>query len=272
MPASIVIELHAQNTGTLLNSNGLILHAAWFKGWAALDERQAAALHQNQEQIKPFTISPLMNLPADPFGVCHFKAGQKAWFRITALSDELTEHLNERIFTHQNPPIIQMANSRWLVEEIYTRTNEHLWAGHISYDSLLQVIQTSQPANQWTLEFATPMAINGNRFVYPFPAPESLVRSWLKKWLAFAPSELPADLPDLAREFLCIHHYQLHTELVRMRGQKWPGCVGQITFKDLGLPPEMRQSLDVLMQFSFFCGSGYKTTQGMGQTRLIKKE
>ena len=53
MPASVVIELRAQNSGSLLNSNGLILHAAWFKGWAALDENQAAALHQENQQIKP---------------------------------------------------------------------------------------------------------------------------------------------------------------------------------------------------------------------------
>jgi len=269
MPASVVIELRAQNKSSLLNSNGLILHAAWFKGWAALDENTADSLHQENQQVKPFTISPLIGLHADSNGVIHFNAGQAAWFRVTTLSDELTIHLHEWLNSLNDHSIVQMVESRWNVEKISTHSDEHLWAGQISYEALLQVVQSQLSKRRWTLEFATPMTINGNDFVYPFPSPESLVRSWLNRWQAFAPWILPDELPEQAREHLAILNYHLSTETVRMRGKKWPGCVGKITFQDMGLSPEMRQTLEVLMQFSFFCGSGYKTTQGLGQTRLL---
>jgi CRISPR-associated endoribonuclease Cas6 len=210
-----------------------------------------------------------MGIHADPNGLCHFKAGQSAWFRVTTLTDELTEHLNEWLYTISKPSLIKMGESRWQIEKISTRSDEHLWAGQISYDALLGVIQSRLSKGRWTLEFATPMTINGSNFCFPFPQPESLVRSWLKRWQAFAPYTLPDDLPEQVREHLAILNYDLTTETVRMHGKKWPGCLGKITFQDLGMTPEMRQTLDVLMQYSFFCGSGYKTTQGLGQTRLL---
>ena len=51
-----------------------------------------------------------------------------------------------------------------------------------------------------------------------------------------------------------------------------PGCLGTVTFCAHDLPPEVCQALDALMDYAFFCGSGYKTTQGWGQTRLTDRK
>lgn len=260
MPASVVVELKALTPGSLLNSNGLIMEAVWFKG---------DALHQQNAQTQPFTVSPLMGLHADSDGVCHFKSGQSTWFRVTVLQDELTSRLDAWLASFAGNPVLKIGRSAWKVERIATRSDEHTWAGRISYEAFLEVIQSRLSRGRWTIEFASPMMFNGTLFVFPFPQPESLVRSWLQRWQEFAPWTLPEELPELARKYLAILGYKLNTETVHTHGKKYPGCVGTITFQDRGLSAEMRQTLEVLMQFSFFCGSGYKTTQGLGQTRLL---
>lgn len=269
MPASIVISIRSENSGSLLNSNGLILHAAWYKRWAQLDQSQAVQLHQTNPQIKPFTISPLMDLASDPFGVCHFKAGQTAWFRVTTLTDELSDGLATRLFNRQEPSVIEMKGSSWRVVNMHTRSDEHDWAGKLTYAAMIQIAQETRANRQWTLEFATPTAINGDHFVFPFPTPEALVRSWLRKWQTYGTVPFSAALPEAVRERISIEAYSLDTEGMRFHGQKWPGCVGSLTLEEHGLKPDQLIELKALMLYSFFCGSGYKTTQGMGQTRLI---
>ena len=142
----------------------------------------------------------------------------------------------------------------------------------MSYSSIMQLVEKKLRNAAWTLEFATPMTLNGRKFVFPFPQPDSLARSWTKKWQTFSPDSVktsPEEMFQEIRENISIENYRLQTESVRIRGVTLPGCLGRVTLKDHGLPPEMRQALNVLMHFSFFCGSGYKTTQGLGQTRLV---
>lgn len=260
MPASVVIQLHAQNAGSLLNSNGLILEAVWFAG---------DGLHEDNAQMQPFTVSSLMGMRAHSNGVCHFREGQHAWFRVTTLNDDLTSRLDDWCAGFGQNPIIKLGQSIWQVQQIATRTDEHDWAGRITYDSFLEVFLSRFSPVKWTLEFATPTMFNGAFFVYPFPQPESLVRSWLQRWQQFAPQRLSEELPELARKHLAILGYTLSTENVRLHGKTYPGAVGKMTLGDRGLAPEMRQTLDMLMHYAFFCGSGYKTTQGLGQTRLL---
>lgn len=270
MPQSVVVDVRALNSGSLLNSNGLILHSAWFNELTKSCAGVVKAMHN--QQVKPFTISPLMNLPADENGICNFKAGQNAWFRVTILADELSDGLACWLASLNEGKKLNMKDTLWQVERVALRSDEHLWAGKISYPDLMQVVQNSHVKGRWTLEFATPMTLNGQRFVYPFPQPESLVRSWLDRWQVFASVFLTGELPAQARENLAIEEYQLRTEVIRMHGVHIPGCLGRITLKDRGLSPEMRQTLALLMEFSFFCGSGYKTTQGLGQTRVVRRE
>lgn len=274
MPASIVVKLRSITDGSLLNSNGLLLHAIWYKTWADGDEKMQALaqkMHEIEDSKKPFTISPLMNLKSDARGICHFKIGQESWFRITSLSDELTDNLSSWINKIKRT-CIEMEKTIWYIEDIYQFQDEHPWAGQMSYASIMQLVEMKLRNATWTLEFATPMTLNGSKFVFPFPQPDSLARSWTRKWLTFSPDAVktsPDEMFQEIRENISIAHYQLKTETVRIRGVSLPGCLGTITYKDHGLPPEMRQALNVLMHFSFFCGSGYKTTQGLGQTRLI---
>jgi CRISPR/Cas system endoribonuclease Cas6 (RAMP superfamily) len=45
--------------------------------------------------------------------------------------------------------------------------------------------------------------------------------------------------------------------------------VGSLRLQAHQLPPCDCAALDLLAAYAFYCGSGHKTTQGLGQTRVL---
>jgi hypothetical protein len=50
------------------------------------------------------------------------------------------------------------------------------------------------------------------------------------------------------------------------------GFMGRCAFTCFSPERALWRTLHLLADFAFFCGTGYKTTQGMGQTRRVKAE
>ena len=46
------------------------------------------------------------------------------------------------------------------------------------------------------------------------------------------------------------------------------GGQGSYALHAIKMPASERAQVDLLASYAFFCGSGYKTTQGMGMTKL----
>jgi CRISPR-associated endoribonuclease Cas6 len=276
MIASVVIQLRAIHPGSLLNGNGVAAHGAWFKHWNAASSEVGDAVHDSPG-VKPFTLSPLMDLPAaGRDGSIRFPAGQIAWLRVTTLQDELTERLLDPasgwLAEVSNAACLEVDDTFWQVIGVFTGSGEHPRASRTSYLQLRDAVsQQLPPATRWRLVFDTPMTLNGEHFPFPFPQPESLVKSWLSRWNAFAPFDLPAGLAIAVRQHLSIEDYILKTTRVRGRGEAITCCSGTVTYQAHGMSPEERLSLALLFEYAFYCGSGYKTTQGLGQTRLVWK-
>lgn len=300
MPASIVIELQALNSGTLQSSHGVFLHAIWFKGLRSIDPTFSRQLHPRvNSQIQPFTVSPLMDLHVDNKGICHFYSGQRTWFRVTTLVDELTDPLfnwAKGISDMGVLEIDQRNKYKWQVTGVHTKPDEHRWAGSMSYHNFVQCVESNEPPSGWTLLFYTPMTFHGDHFV--IPQPEKIVKSWLQKWNYFAdeinsetaqentkrwlasrsllnlkysvndPPVSILDFLDKCREYLVVENYSLETREIRYHSEALTCCTGYITLKDHGRSLTRRQTINLLAHYSFFCGSGYKTTQGLGQTLI----
>lgn len=225
-------------------------------------------MHQNNLPQQPFTISPIIGLASDDDGICHFHSGQRVIFRITTLSDKLSDELPEWLDGLWELGKLDLDGTVWQIEKIAIYSDEHPWAGFVPYQNIIQTVRMEK-RRSWTLEFITPMTFHGDHY-YPFPQPENLVKSWLDRWNCFSPVVLPENLPEIARRSLMIEKYNLKTVPVRMHGIVFPGCIGQVTLAfDKSLEEELKNSINILVFYSFFCGSGYKTTQGLGQTRII---
>jgi len=282
MPLSAVIQLEALNEAHLDQFSGRGVHGFWFDRWSAADPSTADRLHAAQQA--EFSLSPLMGLPRPGRGgMLAIQPGQKAWFRCAALSEALCEQVrsnwlkslelgspveipSERTQGEQTIPGVS-----WRLVAAALTEQEHPFASQVDYLELSRrSLMNSNPPRQWKLEFLSPTTFHGAVQHLPFPLPESLVKSWLRRWQAFAPLGLPeAELLECARNQLAVSAYRLQTLPAREGERLRVGCVGTLDLRALDMPPYLRAAIDLLAHYAFFCGSGAHTTQGLGQTCLL---
>lgn len=280
MPCACVLQLEAVQSGCYTKSTGVGVHGWWFDQWQAVDQRFrdqvgrdpgiAGHLHRNAD--KPFTLSPLMGLPASPPGsLTRFPAGQVAWLRFCLLSDSeemQTALLHPRCgFLAALPDRIRIGGIEWRITALAESPPAHPWAGQASYATLL----SGSPVDAWEIELATPTLFNGNNGTFPFPLPGSLVESWLRRWNAFCAVE-PFDdaLSEAVRAGgLAVQGYALQAETFIEGNHDSVGCTGRLAFTARRLTGRQRKQVDALARFSFYCGSGRHTAQGMGLTRPL---
>lgn len=285
MPLSVVVKLEALEDGELDMFTGRGVHGLWFETWRTADPALGDRLHQDGQEM-PFTLSPLMGLPEGRQWAARVKAGAPAWFRVTALSEELEEAVRGRwlpalqaggevfIPAGQEAQGQRFGALRWKVTGYVMRAGG--WDGLAAEEDCLamarRTLMAAVPPRQWRLEFLTPTTFHGKSGHLPFPLPDSLVGSWMRRWQAFAPLALPGELLEWARGSLAVSAYNLQTRPAREGSRLRVGCVGRLTLRALEMPPYLRACVDLLAQYALYCGSGSHTTQGMGQTRLVGRE
>jgi CRISPR-associated endoribonuclease Cas6 len=283
MPLSTVIHLESLAPGQLDGFTGRGVHGFWFNRWHDVDATLGDRLH-NESQEAPFTLSPLMSLPRK--SKVTIQGGQSAWLRITCLTDSLAEAFTHKWLKNLETDCqVDIPQARqegdqtipgvaWKISGISREKDSHPFAAQVAYEELSrQHLMDPNPPRQWRLEFFTPTAFHGKTTHLPFPLPESLVNSWLRRWQAFAPIALPEDeLLTWARSNLAVSSYRLHTLPAREGERLRVGCVGSLTLRALEMPPYLRAAVDLLAAYSLYCGSGSHTAQGMGQTRCASNQ
>lgn len=281
MLTAAVIHLQALQGATLKSATGRGVHGFWFRHWKQVDPDTADGLHA-ERQTPPYTLSPLMGLPRPTAkGITPIPLGAEAWFRVTTLTEPLSESLLGKWIPGLSPgmeievpPAVhknggEVPGIRWRVSGVSLTSEEHPWAGQTSYSKMTrQHLMNSRPPAHWRLRFATPTTFHGSPGHLPFPLPASLIGSWLRRWQAYAPLAMPDEFADLLRAHLVVSAYQLKTIPVREGKRLTVGCVGSMSIRALKLHPAMRAALDLLAHYAFYTGSGHRTTQGMGVTGL----
>lgn len=114
------------------------------------------------------------------------------------------------------------------------------------------------------LEFLSPTSFKQKQTIQPFPLPELVFSSLLRRWNLFTPP--PFQIPLMEWQGL-VSAYDLKTAALKMKGGAEIGAKGWICYE---FPdPEQAQIATRLAHFAEFAGVGRKTAMGMGQTRLL---
>jgi CRISPR-associated endoribonuclease Cas6 len=138
------------------------------------------------------------------------------------------------------------------------------WANASSYAQLYE--EASDQERTLAFQFATPTTFRQGKFDTPFPTPESVFNSLLKRWHKYSQIEFY----NLSLEAIFPSYFDLKTEVVIDSRSKSIGCVGQVTYRILGdVDPLIIKQLNTLANFAMYCGIGRKTTMGMGMIRRI---
>lgn len=204
----------------------------------------------NGQGAKPFTVSPL------------YVERDWASFRITLLQDSLFDLLRDGI--QKRPKVNVLGDDMPIAGELSViATTYPLMA------------EAAAPATSIFFRFRTPVSFRRNEMDYPLPEPELVFESYRRRWNTFGPEALRID--DEWLSWLCkavaVTRFELVTAPMRFPNGLQIGCIGQVQFEVTHQPSEdsveARLNLSRLAEYAFYCGTGRKTTQGMGQTERL---
>ncbi|MDQ1301762.1 MAG: Cas6 protein [Chloroflexota bacterium] len=267
---SAVITLEAQAAGELDYFQGRALHALFLELTGRADAPRAAALHDSND-LKPFTSSNLIGLHAQS-GAGSQRAivqpGTALRWRVTTCEPALTRLWAAQVLPRL-PEAVTIGELPFAVTGATTDEAQAGWAGMGSYAALAQQHTLApRPPGPWlNLRFASPTTFRSGGIHIPLPIPGLLLGHWLEKWNAFSPLALHPDVRAFAEEQVVVNRFDLHTEPVSFGPATIIGFVGQCSLTVKHEDPYWRRIPHLLAAFSFWCGTGHKTTQGLGQTR-----
>ncbi|MDQ2902961.1 MAG: CRISPR system precrRNA processing endoribonuclease RAMP protein Cas6 [Ktedonobacteraceae bacterium] len=307
---AFLLKLRPLQTGTLMAFTGELVHGAWMDWMRSTAPDVSALLHEENRRrlftcsslLFPLPFARMrdaerrnVHLPLTPEQTYHV--------RITLLRADLFPLFHHALTTfspqategERRSPLIQLGKQQFLLEEVIAKNEDAtMWADWTSFADMIAQVQVRRPGRVETLklEFASLTTFNrgstkgasyGNYFAR-LPLPHMVFPGLAKRWHELAPPEVaPVIQPDLVERYIqdegiVIDEYDLMPHTVKFTTHWQPGFIGTCTYALRG-PDEpateesvltVRQQIVLLARLAFYCGVGYKTPMGMGQTRVVE--
>ncbi|NWG07722.1 MAG: CRISPR system precrRNA processing endoribonuclease RAMP protein Cas6 [Chloroflexi bacterium] len=268
MLLSAVIHLKALENGSLPADLGPALRAEFLNWVGDADSGHSDHLHDGDE-LRPYTISDLKGSFQAQRGFRLIQAGQSAWFRVTSLREKETRLLLDSVFPAIRSRKFTLIRTGFQVQKVAVAAEEHPWARQTAYPSLVEKYFKADPhpAEALDVEFTSPTTFHAGKVHVPLPLPENVLGSWLKRWNACSSASLPREVHRLEEARLVLSRYKLETRAVHYEKATWIGFEGSCRFRVLAEDEFWLRLCNLLTDFAFFCGTGAKTSFGLGQTR-----
>jgi len=260
-------------------------HALFLGLVHAADPALAAALHEARGD-KPFTVAYLTSHPQSPLPSpdpstalrVHQERGLGAggsgvrWLRFTAFEPRLAQCLAQTILPNV-PGEIRLGDAWFTPGAPLTERAAHPWAGTRDPRALVDHwFASDAPLDARVhLQFLTPTAHRAIHRNILFPQSAQVWGGWLRAWNAYAQPAWEDDLIAQIEAHVALSQYTLKTERLDYGEFTQAGWVGRATFTCFSKERALWRVLHLLAEFAFYCGTGYKTTQGMGVTRQLAK-
>lgn len=270
---ALVVQLIAQEAGTLPGSVGELAHAAFYAAVQAVDPVLAQQMHDAQER-SAFSLSPLYGYWQSPQdGRIHVSQGQQGWLRLGLLDDRLFAVFMQHLLTNSRPTI-RLGDVHFAVSQVFGSPGSHPWVGYTTLDELRA--QTASPS-RWVLQFESPTAIrwgnadSGARRVEVFPQPRMAIAGLRKRWDDLTGEAWGRDFEAwVERNVVVGRIWQWETQTFPYNRQSYIGGLGKLEYRLLDKTSEPAVvHLNRLLQLAFYTGIGYKTTHGLGQVRVL---
>ena len=288
MPLAVVLYLDVKDE---LNDKclGPYAHAWLFSQLLAkLEGDQDWAGRVHDMVIKPFTITGIMGSSHHSIPVHKsLVKSDPCYIRFTILDPVLEilvkDHL-EWMFKKKKNGVL-LGNQVYDVLDYTWDSKDHEWAGQVNYDELCEFKDQIYHSRETRLEFYSPSLFRMGQGDIPLPLPASVFTGYFNRWNQFAPAHLKLDplWPEFIRGCLVVSHLgPIWSEKVEFAGEshgRATGFKGEVEFTLLpkkNVPLKWQpfwdgadHVLQTLSRFAFYCGTGEKTTWGLGMTRPV---
>lgn len=269
---SIALLLRPEREGTIRATMGHQVHSAFLKTIRRADKALADVLHHPSLPIRPFTVSPLLDLPPARNRRIAITPDQTYTLRFTVLLPEIFQQFMNRFLHGSGRPTLRLGRVTFQIHEILVTPGASPWSG---YTTFAELVADAAPDPEVTLQFLSPTAFNlgqkewGKQF-HIFPEPKFVFESLLRTWNAFSPFPLPREpLIAYVTDHVVVKRYALESKMLHYPRHYQVGFMGSVTYGLMADDDEVRRQLNALADFAFYAGVGYHTTMGMGQTRRV---
>jgi CRISPR-associated endoribonuclease Cas6 len=258
---SLVFDLEVTNSTALYSQYTIGLHAWFLDQVRQINPTLSAYLHDSESE-KPFSISALEGQLLPTGKQLQLQSNQIYRWQINAISQPVVQFLSQ--WLTQPPTTLKLRDACLQIKQI------NIVNSPTTYNQLLQSSINHRNIN---LSFISPTSFRRKGHHFPLPVPFNLFHSYLRCWNDFSgmPIEQDAFL-EWIDENVIIHKHRL--ESVKVAAGKRGSVTGFTGAISLGLTKtaldniEFTQLFDALVQLAPYCGTGHKTTFGLGQTCL----
>lgn len=266
MLASIVVKLTPKTSKIILPcAGGRELRAFLYNLLYSKNPGLSDRLH-SMKGPKPFTMSLLSGKKKILKDRMVLDEKNLYWFRITVLTEEVFHALTAGLFgMAASEETVKFYDKEMIINEVCLSRDEH----HMADINEFKDLMVNEEKKTFSLSFKSPTAFVYGNGIMPLPLPYSMFRSYLVKWNSFCPSGCHIDetILKVVEKSLFPSNYSLSTKLLDMKNFKMIGFTGDCSFEIIEkISPKDLSNILALARFSFYGGTGAKTTIGMGQT------
>ncbi len=275
MPFSLIIQGYPQQQVPVAHVQGPILQAMFLNLIKQVDPSLVTRLHDNPG-YRPYTLSPLgiaeenrdfqgYWLPRNHL----LSANTLCYIRITFLDDDLFATFSSYFLGRINPTF-RLGETVFTVTDVLVGADhQQRWGRFLSYKVLIE--RASSEYRRIQLRFFTPTGFRTGNLDLPLPLPRLVFRSYQKRFEEFAELAFPANFGEMVERYIGIARLtRINTAVIKTKNVMLIGFTGNVIFEiHAAAPPEFVSCANLLADYAFFCGTGRKTTVGMGQTKRI---
>jgi CRISPR-associated endoribonuclease Cas6 len=262
---SVSVTLKPQAESVMPVAHGHHAHAFFLNLMKASDPSMAKEFHDS-EGAKPFTLSPLRGKFTNTENQLALIPQARYRIGLTFLRGDAFAHFLDGALKWGNKTV-KLGPAKFKIDGVDTINRR---APAMSFQRYQGILDSASASPQIELEFLSPTTFRSGGKNFIFPQPELVFGSYLNKWQAFSPMQLDDSLSAWFDKVM-VARYRLQTHILDFGSYKEVGFTGKCRFElDKATPDEIAVALNVLADFALYCGTGAKTTMGMGQTRRLK--
>lgn len=241
------------------------LHAWFLHQIQDLNPDLSAYLHDGESE-KPFSLTGLSGKFIPHSQSLRLRATETYRWRINILSKQVIPTI--AAWLRQLPNTLDLKNAPLTIESV------HLAQPASTYAKLLrQGKALAETTNSVSLSFISPTSFRRKGHHLPLPWPTNVFHSYLRRWNHFARKQVEqTDFLDWIDCHVIIQQHQMASAKVAA-GKKGSvtGFTGAITYaldRKAADYPFFVIIFHTLSQLAPYCGTGHKTTFGLGETYL----
>lgn len=264
---SVSVKLRALKEVVISQAHGYQVYGLFLSVLRMSSQSLAEELH-GLDGVKPFTVSPLQGRFGRAQGGLKVIPASTYSLRLTFLKSDIFAHfLNGALKWGDNA--VDLGSVSFRMEEVnpgYRRDSS------TDFQSYQGIINGASTWHQIELQFSSPTAFrSGGKRNVVFPEPALVFGSYLNRWQAFSPVTLDDSVTSWF-DRIVVARYQLETRILNFGSYQEVGFTGRCRYElDKNTPEEVALALNALADFAFYCGTGAKTTMGMGQTKRLNR-